>query len=481
MKRSQQRQKGSALVWTILTVTVLSVVAAELLLVVSRKYYNTLHTATWQEALLAAESGVDLAIVELRKSLYPAPNSAWEGWTSAPGNGVTGYGLSTIPNAGLAGTPMTIEVRVDAPPELRDPANSWQYYRIRTTGTMPITGPTRNGDDKRDSRLRKLSLRWDRFTENALVSQAVATPRVSRRLEAIVRPVSAFDQAIVSLTTLDLTDHNIIIDSYDSRDPLKSTNGLYDANKRQHNGSIATNGNLINAGNAHIYGNVSTNAGTVSGAANITGTVRTDFYQDPIPVGAPNWPSINPSPMVVNNTTSLAASATEGAASSRYVLSGISLSGNQVLTLSGAADGSTTHIEVYVTGNVDVTGNGQIILAPGVKAKLYFAGNVKVAGNGLVNKNNQPGDLLMYGINPSGTGTTRSIDLAGNALLSAAVYAPAFDVKINNPGNKGSAFGSFVGKTVKMDGITDFHYDEALGAGGTINNYKIVSWFEDTR
>jgi hypothetical protein len=61
------------------------------------------------------------------------------------------------------------------------------------------------------------------------------------------------------------------------------------------------------------------------------------------------------------------------------------------------------------------------------------------------------------------------------------VYAPAFDVEINNGGTRGSVYGSFVGKTVKMNGVTDLHYDEALGASGIPNNYKIVSWFEDTR
>jgi hypothetical protein len=38
-----------------------------------------------------------------------------------------------------------------------------------------------------------------------------------------------------------------------------------------------------------------------------------------------------------------------------------------------------------------------------------------------------------------------------------------------------------VGKTVAMTGVTNLHYDEALGSGGIINNYKIVSWVEDTR
>ncbi len=105
---------GAVLIWTVLLISILSL-AAELLRVVSGKYYSTLHAAVWQEALLAAESGVDLAIIELRKSLFPAPNQAWQGWNVI---GATTYGLTTIPNAGLAGRPMTIEVSVDAPSQL---------------------------------------------------------------------------------------------------------------------------------------------------------------------------------------------------------------------------------------------------------------------------------------------------------------------------------------------------------------------------
>jgi hypothetical protein len=284
----------------------------------------------------------------------------------------------------------------------------------------------------------------------------------------------------MAVGALDLNDANIIIDSYDSRDPAKSTNGFYDVAKRQQRGNIATDGNLINAGNAHIYGDVATNSGTVTGVANITGVQRTDFYQDPIPVGAPNWPAINPTPMTVNNTSTLTASTTEGSAASRYVLNAITLAGTQVLTLAPSAGSSSGYIEIYVTGDVSATGNAQIIVKPGVKAKLYFAGNVKIAGNGIENGGNQPGNLQMYGVTPA-PGTPRTFELGGNSLLSAAVYAPDFDVQINNGGTRGSAFGSFVGKTVKMTGVTDLHYDEALGSGGLISNYKIVSWFEDTR
>src|SRR5438477_9141366 len=140
MRGSRIGSDGSILVWTVMTVAVLSLLAAEVIRLVSLKYQSALQTATWQEALLAAESGIDLGIVELRKSLFPAPNHAWVGWNNTPGDGVVSYGLTTIPNSGLAGTPMTIEVNVDAPASFVDPKNGWQYYRIRTMGTMPIIG-----------------------------------------------------------------------------------------------------------------------------------------------------------------------------------------------------------------------------------------------------------------------------------------------------------------------------------------------------
>src|SRR6202040_293426 len=173
MRTRGSKAQGSVLLWTVITIAILSLLGAEVLRLVSIKYEHALQTATWQESLLAAESGIDLAIMELRKSLFPAPNHAWEGWNNVPGNGVTSYGLTTIPNAGLAGTPMTIEVSVDAPSSLIDNAG-WQYYRIRTVGTMPIIGSPRAGQNRQDTRLRKLSLRWERFTNGVLTAHAIS-------------------------------------------------------------------------------------------------------------------------------------------------------------------------------------------------------------------------------------------------------------------------------------------------------------------
>src|ERR1043166_1117243 len=441
MKHEKPNQSGSILLWSVISITILSIFAAEAVRLVSAKYQNALQTASWQEALLASESGIDLGIMELRKSLYPAPNTAWSGWNNIPGNGVTAYSLTAVPNAGMAGTPMTIEVNVDAPAQLIDPNNGWQYYRLRATGTMPLTGPVRVNDTKEDTRLRRLSLRWERFTSGVLSAHPLSAPQVSRHVEAIVRPVSSFDQAIMSVGIIDLTNQNIVIDSYDSRDPAKSTSGLYDPAKRQENGDIATDGNLIDAGNAHIYGDVATNSGTVVGAANITGTERDDFYQEPIPVGAPTWTSYNSGTTVVATTTTLTASSTSGSSASRYVMSSINLNSGKTVALAGNPDGSPTDIEIYVTGDMSFNGNAQLVVQPGVNAKIYFQGDVDVSGNGIVNVDNQPADLQLYGVQPTDT-NSHHVNLGGNGQIIAAVYAPNHDVNINGGGTNGHVFGS---------------------------------------
>ena len=480
MKTHRHSQdSGSVLLWTVLVITILSLFATEVLRAVSSRYQVALQTSTWQESLLGAESGIDLAVVELRKSLYPAPNGAWSGWTNTPGDGVISHGLTTVPNAGLAGTPMTVEVDVDAPAQLIDPSNGWQYYRIRTLGTLPLTGPPRIGFNKQDNHLRKLTLQAQRFIDNLFTSET-NTPHAARRLEAIVAPLSSFDQAIFSVGALDLNNQNIVVDSYDSRYATKSTNGQYDVTKRQENGNIETDGNLIDAGNAYVYGDVSTNSGTAINTNHVTGTIRTDFYQDPIPIADPNWASINPTPSIVSGTATLNASSTKGSALSRYRLSAISIAGGQTLTLAGNADGSASYIEIFVSGDISVGGTAQVVLGDGVNATIYFQGNVDIAGKGVLNPANQPANLLLYGVQPVGS-VTPHVNLGGNGQITAALYAPNHDVTVNGGGSSGHVFGSIVGKTVTMTGVTNLHYDEALGSDGLINNYQIVSWVEDTR
>ena len=97
-----------------------------------------------------------------------------------------------------------------------------------------------------------------------------------------------------------------------------------------------------------------------------------------------------------------------------------------------------------------------------------------------MNSNNQPGDLMLYGMQPP-TSTSEHVNVGGNSQITASIYAPGHDVTVNGGGTNGHVYGSIVGKTVTMTGVSNLHYDESMSSKGMINNYKIVSWFEDNR
>src|SRR5205085_6660128 len=143
-----------------------------------------------------------------------------------------------------------------------------------------------------------------------------------------------------------------------------------------------------------------------------TGTERDDFYQEPIPVGAPSWTSFNSTVTSVTDTTTIAAGAISGSSVTRYQLSSTSLGGTKTLTVAGNPNGSQTYVEIYVTGDISVSGTSQIVIQSGVTATIYFAGNVDITGNGVLNSNNQPGDLMLHGIQPP-NGTSEHVNIGG--------------------------------------------------------------------
>src|SRR5690606_21381705 len=136
------------------------------------------------------------------------------------------------------------EVSVDAPLFLRDRTGE-QWYRIRSRGIAEISGGARASGEKQDRALRRYNMLRDSRTGKAL-----ERPQASRTIEAIAKPVGAFRLALFGLSAINLTSQNVVVDSYDSRESTKSTNGWYDPAKRQENADIATNGQLIEAGNA---------------------------------------------------------------------------------------------------------------------------------------------------------------------------------------------------------------------------------------
>jgi len=308
---------------------------------------------------------------------------------------------------------------------------------------------------------------------------------------------------LFAVKRIDMTDHNIVVDSYDSRDPKKSNweegakEGTYpwidptdqrkgvNEDKRQWNGDIGTNGDVINAGNAHIYGSANTNGGSVLNTDNITGNypddpnrIRDDFSMAVPSVSAPQGGT----QATIDPKTALQATTGDG---TRVVVPNISLSGQDELHITGEP-GKETYIEIVVMGDVTVGGQARIVMDPGVNVRLFVEGDADIAGNGVLNPNS-PLSLQIYGCDREADESTGeisdpgSIKIAGNGGFSGAIYAPTYNIEIKGGGNEDNVFGAFAGYNVTLTGVQSVHYDEALGDGGIVNGYNIVSWFEDER
>ncbi|MSU50894.1 MAG: hypothetical protein EXS37_17695 [Opitutus sp.] len=127
------------------------------------------------------------------------------------------------------------------------------------------------------------------------------------------------------------------------------------------------------------------------------------------------------------------------------------------------------------TDAISVVGNAQIIVPAGARLTVYAEGSVKFAGKGPANSNAQPISCQFYGVSTSPGG--QDIQIAGNGSLSAVVYAPNGDVKIN--GN-GDVMGSVVANKITLVGNAAFHCDEALSERDSNQRFSISKWRELT-
>jgi hypothetical protein len=106
----------------------------------------------------------------------------------------------------------------------------------------------------------------------------------------------------------------------------------------------------------------------------------------------------------------------------------------------------------YVVGNLNINGNPKISTEGGL-VRIWF-NNVNLAGK--VNVSGDPGELWFF----SRLGS-QQFNINGNCTLFGVIYAP--NITVIESGN-GGHFGAVVGNQVILNGNTQLHYDEDLGA-----------------
>ena len=535
MHSHSARSEAAVTIIALLSLVILSLVAAAILRNVVPRYHVSYQTAGWQEARLAAEAGVDLALERLNKNVpvVSASTADWVGWkqdatTAASGtlfakNTATAVsGLTASGNALTASVPIYLD-NVDVSPSAGtraaadiqltalypNPSLSNPWFRIRSMGTAGLPGPARSASDRMDTSLRRLSLRSPMrpqlAADDVLTPTTVPFPNASRIVEVLARPVTPFSKAIVTQQNMVLGNSSgWQVNSYDSSDPNKSgTNGVYPGDsspKIQSNGDIASNaalattttyGPLIVANGAQVLGSVSTNGGddpattttyeNVSGSGGIDQNRIDDDFYDPLlaaPVPTPSSYLIKPN---------YSAGAPFAASGSTTTENYYRVYANEAQLGSFAVSG-TGRITIFIDGDWNLgNGNGAFVqIPPGVQATIYVKGNIDF-GNGLVNTNAAStkiaANLVIYGVpdaDASGNLPARTLSSSGSSEIAAAFYGPSYAVSLNGTAEWYGSVAAY-SYTISGGGGGGFHYDEALAGVGYVRKFEIVSYFEDSR
>jgi hypothetical protein len=490
MKTKAVKEKGSVLMTAMFTITILTIICATSLYVTTQNANATTQTASWQQALAGAESAVDQGMSALN-------SQTWTGWYTAakplptgkpnsvnpvpasgpPASGSYNYYFpSTLATSSPAGTldesGKTVSSWVTVDTAGLPAKNGYPEYRIRATGVVGIPGPARVSNQKLDNQLRKVSLRFDRFT-----GTAVSTPQAARRIEVIATPVtnSQFPRAITMQNWIVMNGTGSIVDSFDSGSLVFSNHGQYLFSMHKSNGDIglvsSSKGNNVSTlkDNA-VYGSLQYSGPAVKKTSGVKGTVSSPFNTKLPAATDPTgtFTAYNSNP---NGATVIASGVSATSPTRLKVTGDFSLqSGFTIARPAGATQ--DTYLEIWVTGKYKTTGNAAVTQNPRVHVTWYVDGSIDTAGNAYVNQSGLAANVSFIAV---GTGT---IAISGNGNLIGTLYGPSRDVSFT--GN-GSLVGAVIGDNLTITSNAGVHYDEALGTGGavTFSNYAYASWFED--
>ena len=513
-------KRGSVLVIALLTITILTLICATSLHVTSENASTGMEVTSWQQALSAAESGIDAGVRALNDDANNYSSNAWTNWVSVNQTVTSGaYGLPTteptsssspapsaapkpspgatynyLPSSRLTVTfpgssegPTTVStwVTIDtAGLDKTKDTNGKQWYRIRAIGQASLPGVARVSNNRLDSDLRNtLALRFNRKTGNS------SNLGPTRTLEVIMQPLSqsGWARGITLKSWISMGGGTSVIDSYNSSNSTYSTNHLYDSTKRGSHGDI---GSLNSAGSSdlrssYVYGSLSYSGSTVKNTTHVQGTISSPFSvaipQPTPPTGAqwssPTWTYTGGGSNPPNGGTFNAGNVVSGQPVPTY----IKVNGDLTISSSGQPlhlarhDNSTTYqVYIWVTGKLTTQGSGYINQDSNVQAYWYVGGDITISGASYQNSSGYAANNTIVGY-----GTNNKLTISGSADFIGTFNTPGYATTISGGG---SLDGALIANNLTISGGSGLHYDEALGGGGgslAVGNFAYASWFED--
>ncbi len=409
------RPRGNVLIVTICITAIIGLALAGYLTLASNQNQLTMHSQVWNSAMPVAEAGIEEALTHLSRNYITNMESS--GWVLSGGQYVKSNSI------GDGNYQVTISQSLP--------------YTIVSTGYAPMPG---------------------------------SSTYVSRSVQVTTQNQNAFTGALILQGTVNQNGNNVTTDSYDPRDPKKSTNGAYDPAKAGDKGDVTCANGMFNVGNANIWGHALTGPGVTpsTGPNGAIGSVA--WNQAGMSGIQPGWVQNDfnvsfPDVQAPFAAAAAPASGSYGGTNYAYVLG----NGNYLSSTLGGKVLVTGNATLYVTGNILFDLGDFLLIAPGASLRLYMGG-ASASFQAIFNPNNGAASFLYFGL-PSNT----SIALSGTSDLTGAIYAPEASIAVT-----GSAviFGAVMAHDATMRGNAAVHYDESLASIPPIRGFIINSWNE---
>ncbi len=441
----QPSVQGNTLVTTlVLGVIMLVTLISYLALLMSHKN-QVAHSQSWNSSLTLAEAGVEEALAQLNaQAVFGGfANYMNLGATNPPPTDFSnnGWGTSSQGFGPMARTLGAGNYKVKIYTNASSPI-------VYSTGyvTVPITGDTLY-------RAVMINTGWERL----------------------------LNVGVGAKNGVDGNGNVQILDSWNSHDPLLSTNGLFDQTKTGTNGNMASIAGTVDLGNDTITGSLylGPTADYTSNTNQVGGSVHTDFNVQFPDVTLPNvsWTLTTPTPGVTYTNLDSKGKVTISTGSAYN----FTTSGNYQINSATAypiivQPGVTVALNITSAGTFDAT---KLNILGGTAnsgtAVLYLNGptGINTSGNSAITAS-RPENLWIFGLP-----TLTSISFSGNAAFIGVLYAPEADITLNGGGSSNTDIeGAIVGNSVTFNGHFHVHYDQYLANIGPVLGYVATSWQE---
>ena len=484
--RRNRKERGVALVVSLLLMLALSAIGASLLMMANTETYASMNYRMMSQARYGAEAGVLKAVNHFMNTYTkPAlvgtdPLSAYN-MTVSPvtynGQPVVLSAVSSVnSNYPYAPTQAAFNAAVQGTLAAGQSVSYGAYATLvsmRTVDEYGQTAPT-------------IIQTWQITGVGTLGGTRPAAVEVSSVLERNLGSAFTFGVFATQVTCASVDfGGGSSNDSYDSA-TMTMANGVPVTEPTK--GKVGTNGNLTTNGNAAIYGTLSTPrtgvgkckdgaivALSTTGQAQVTEGLIQLPQSIVFPTPAP------PSPMPP--TTSVNLGQTDCASLGMTAPTCTGSPGNMTIDAQGNTmlfgnvnvnAGDIIHLKagVYNMNSITLGGNAQIIVDTG-PVVINVAG---VGTNAPISM--QAGIIANPSFNPANLrilyAGTSPVTVAGGAASAAVLYAPNAPITVSGGSN---FYGSIVGSQVSDTGGTHFHYDRNLGDDFfVVGNYVMSSF-----